>query len=90
MNMSEDSEIILVETVSMFRMRYAVRVPKGKAVYALDSVVMNEIPNELSQKHLDEIIVSHRTVSEEEIREIFEEDNENCINDASKYIYDLT
>lgn len=67
-------EWVLVETVSMFRMRYMVQVPDGKKDYALDTVVCNEA-KEFSQEHLDEIIVSHRVVSEEEAIEIFDFDN---------------
>jgi len=73
----EDTEWVLVETVSMFRMRYMVEVPKGKSEHALDTVVCHEA-KEFSQQHLDEVIVSHRVVSEEEALEIFDQDNDYC------------
>lgn len=73
----EDTEWVLVETVSMFRMRYMVEVPTGKSEHALDTVVCHEA-KEFSQQHLDEVIVSHRVVSEEEALEIFDQDNDYC------------
>lgn len=89
-----ETEIVLVETVSMFRMRYAVRVPVGKAAWALDSVVMNEIERELGQKHLDETIVSHRVISAAETAELFFEDNDYLRNSPGveplDYVYDTT
>lgn len=69
-----EKEWVLVETVSMFRMRYMVEVPKGKSEYALDTVTCQEAV-EFSQKHLDEVIVSHRTVTEEEALAVFDIDN---------------
>ena len=50
---------VMVECVSMFRMRYMVEVPEEHPEYALDTVVMHEA-KEFSQEHLDEVIVSHR------------------------------
>lgn len=73
--MSKDTEWILVETVSMFRMRYMVEVPTDKSEYALDTVVMNEA-TEFSQKHLDETIVTHRVVSKKEALELCDHDND--------------
>lgn len=74
---SQDTEWVMVETVSMFRVRYMVEVPKGKSEYALDTVVCNEA-KEFSQQHLDETIVSHRVVTEDEALEIFDVDNSYC------------
>lgn len=34
-----ETELVMVETVSMFRMRYVVEVPKGKKEWAGDTVV---------------------------------------------------
>ena len=70
-------EWVLVETVDSFRMRYVVQVPKGKTEYALDDVVMHR-PKEFSQKHLDEIIVSHRVISQDEGLKLCDEDNAYC------------
>ena len=69
-----EKELVLVECVSTFRMRYVVEVPKGKKEWAMDTVVMNEA-EELSQEHLGEQIVSHRVIDEAEYMRIFNEDN---------------
>jgi hypothetical protein len=66
--------LFLVETISVFRMRYVVQ---GKsAEHAEDSVVMNDIKDDMSQKHLDETIVSTRQIDEKEYLRIFDEDND--------------
>ena len=70
----EEKELVLVECISTFRMRYVVEVPKGKSEWALDTVVCNEA-EELSQEHLGEQIVSHRVIDEVEYVRIFDEDN---------------
>jgi len=75
--MSEKKEWVLVETVSQFRMRYMIEVPKDKKEWALDTVVMNEA-KEFSQVHLGETIVSHRVVSKKEALAICDEDNNYC------------
>lgn len=73
--------LVLVEAVSMFRMRYVVEVPEGKKEWALDTVTLQEA-KEFSQDHLDEIITSHRVVTEEEAIKIFKEDHP-YLNDIS-------
>jgi len=70
-----DKEWVLVETVETFRMRFMVQVPKGKADWALDTVVMEEA-KEFSQKFLGNQIISHRVVTEEEAIEICDQDND--------------
>ena len=74
---SEETEWVLVDAVSMFRIRYLVQVPKGYSDYALDSVVAKEA-KEFSQEHLDETIISHRVVTEEEALVICDVDNAYC------------
>jgi hypothetical protein len=71
------TELVLVECVSTFRMRYMVEVPKGKADWALDTVTMNEA-HEFSQEHLGEQIVSHRVMSEDEAIALCDVDNHYC------------
>lgn len=68
-------ELVLVECISTFRMRYVVEVPEGKKDWACDSVVMQEV-EEMSQHHIGEDIVSHRVISEDEFLRIFDEDND--------------
>ena len=71
------TEWVLVETVSQFRERYMVEVPKGKELWALDTVTLNEA-KEFSQEHLGETIVSHRVVSIEEALVLCDKDNDYC------------
>jgi hypothetical protein len=73
----EETEWVLVETISQFRERYMVEVPKGKAEWALDTVTLNEA-QEFSQEHLGEVIVSHRVVSFDEALEMCDKDNHYC------------
>jgi hypothetical protein len=70
----KETEYVLVDCVSTFRMRYLVEVPKGKAEWALDTVTMQEA-KEFSQEYLGEQIVSHRVVSKEEALAISDVDN---------------
>ena len=70
-----ETEWVLVETISQFRERYVVEVPKGKSEYALDTVTMDEA-KEFSQKHLGETIFSSRIISEKDALDLFDEDND--------------
>lgn len=69
------SKWVMVECVSMFRMRYMVEAPDDHPEYALDTVTMNEA-KEFSQEHLDEIITSHRVVTLDEALQICDQDND--------------
>jgi len=68
-----EENLYLVETVSIFRHRYAVRARSLEHAY--DSVTMNEA-TELSQQHIDENIVSGRKITQEEYLKIFDQDND--------------
>lgn len=70
-----ETELVMVECVSTFRMRYVVEVPKGKKEWALDTVTVNEA-EEFSQEHLGEQIFSHRVIDKEEYLRVFNEDND--------------
>ena len=72
-----ETELVLVECVSTFRMRYLVEVPKGKTEWALDTVSMDEA-HEFSQEHVGEQIMSHRVISEDEAIAISDKDNYYC------------
>lgn len=79
--MSTETQLVLVECVSTFRVRYMVEVPVGtddqgndKSLWALDTVTMNEA-QEFSQEYLGEQIVSHRVVSKEEALALCDIDN---------------
>lgn len=63
----------LVETISIFRMRYVIDTDNDD--WAADTVTMEEA-KEFSQKHIDEVITSIRTVDESEVLRLFDEDNE--------------
>lgn len=70
----------LVETISMFRMRYVVEAEC--ADHARDEVTMNNDGSlhEFSQCHLDEIITSTREINREEYLRLFDEDNDYLQN----------
>jgi hypothetical protein len=67
---------VMVEAVSMFRMRYMVKNTNPEhPEWALDTVVMNEA-KEFSQQFLDETIVSHRVISQAEALLMCDLDND--------------
>ena len=65
----------LVETISMFRMRYVIEAENASD--AKDEVTMNvgELA-EFSQHHVDEVIISSREIDDAEYLHQFDEDNE--------------
>lgn len=73
--MSKETEWVLVECVSTFKIKYIVEVPKDKSEWALDTVVMQEA-KEFSQEHIDESIFSHRVVSKKEALALCDIDND--------------
>lgn len=67
----------LVETISMFRMRYVIEALEE--THACDEVVMNNADGflrEFSQLHLDEIITSSREIDDAEYLRLFDRDND--------------
>ncbi len=66
----------LVETVSIFRMRYVVEA--NNASDAKDEVTMNNDGqlHEFSQLHIDEMITSTREIDRAEYLRLFDEDND--------------
>jgi hypothetical protein len=69
-----ETEWVLVECVTSYRMRYMVEVPVGKSDWALDTVALNEA-TEFSQEHIGEQIVSHRVISQHAALELCDKDN---------------
>lgn len=69
-----ETELVLVDAIHTFRMRYLVEVPKGKSEYALDTVTCQEA-KEFSQEFLGETICSHRVVTKEEALALCDADN---------------
>ena len=61
----------LVETISMFRIRYVIDCESAE--HAKDVVSFNEA-DEFGQKHIDENIIGCREVTDAEIPELFFED----------------
>lgn len=80
-----ETEVILVEAIQQTRMRYLVNVPKGKAEYALDTVVCQDA-DEFSQEDMGEVIFSHRVINEQEILDLFKTDRPyyHTMTDAEK------
>lgn len=60
-----DKVWVMVDTISVHRMRYVVQAPADHPEYALDTVTMDQA-REFSQEYLGETIVSHRVVTEKE------------------------
>ena len=72
-----EKKLYLVETVSMFRMRYVVEAREEG--HAMDEVVCemgNHEFQEFSQKHVDEVIVSSRELSATDYMNLFDTDND--------------
>lgn len=70
----------LVETISVFRMRYVVEA--NNASDAKDEVTMNNDGqlHEFSQLHIDEMITSTREIDRAEYLRMFDEDNDYLQN----------
>lgn len=81
------TKLVLVDTITQYRMRYLVEVPEGKEDWALDIVTMEEA-KDFSQLHLGETIVSHRTVSKKEALAQFRLDNSYLARWSDKQILD--
>jgi len=64
----------LVETVSIFRIRYVVEA--NDPTHAADEVVVDGSLHEFSQKHLNEIISSVREIDNAQYLLQFDEDND--------------
>ena len=73
----EEKQLVLVECIQQYRMRYVVEVPVGKLAWADDTVVMDEA-KEFSQLSLGETLISSRVVTKEEVLRLCDEDNDYC------------
>ena len=83
-----ETELVLVECIQTYRMRYVVEVPVGRAGWALDTVSCDEA-KEFSQLSLGETIVSHRVVSKDEVLKICDEDNDYCHSWTDEQKFDV-
>lgn len=79
----QEKELVLVECINQFRIRYLVEVPKGKQEWALDTVTMNEA-KEFSQEHLTETIISSRIISEQDALVLCKQDNDYMFNNLNR------
>lgn len=61
----------LIETVSMFRMRYVIECESEE--HAMDEVTMGM--DEFSQRHIAENIISTMEVTDEQIKKLFIDDH---------------
>ena len=70
-------KLYLVETVSMFRMRYVIEAKEEG--HALDEVTIHstggEEITEFAQKWIDEVVVSSQEISDKKYMKLFDEDN---------------
>ena len=72
-----EKKLYLVETLSMFRMRYVVEA--REETHAEDEVVCSigtDSFREFSQHHVDEVITSTRKISKEKYLKLFDKDND--------------
>ena len=76
----EATELVLVECIQSYRMRYVIEVPVGKKEWAEDTVTMQdyEVVKEFSQLSLGEQIISSRVVTEAEVLALCDTDNDYC------------
>ena len=71
-------KLVMVDCISQHRIRYVVEV-ENDINHALDEVVARDTDayfEEFSQKHLGEVIISHREITKEEYLKIFNIDND--------------
>lgn len=70
-------KLVLIEAISMHRMRYAVEVDDD-IDHVLDSHAAGKLydGNEMSQEYMGEFTISHREITEDEYMKIFDEDND--------------
>jgi hypothetical protein len=72
-----EKKLYLIETVSMFRMRYVVEAESEFVAEQNFSTNTNNVDyQELSQKHIGESITSARKIKKKEYLELFNKDNE--------------
>ena len=73
--LKQGSVWVLVEAIMSYRMRYMVEAPATNPEYAMDDVTMEDA-KEFSQLALQEVITSHRVVTEDEALTLCDIDND--------------
>lgn len=81
------TKFVLVETVSQYRMRYLVEVPKNSELIALD-VVTQDKAKEFSQKHIGESILSHRVIDRKKAVSLYRQDHSYLHNWTDEQCFD--
>lgn len=66
----------IVTTISTFRHRYAIPIREGESAYSLQDLVTCNAVEEFSQLHLGEQISDALEMSEDQMLELFDRDNE--------------
>jgi hypothetical protein len=74
-NLKEGSVWVLVEAIQSYRMRYMVEAPATNPEYAMDDVTMEDA-KEFSQLAIQEVITSHRVLTEDEAITLCDIDND--------------
>lgn len=80
------SKLVMVECISQFRQRYVIEVPDDhndgeypcSAIQWAEDTITSEEMTEFSQKWLGETIISSREVTQEEVLQICDVDNDYC------------
>lgn len=70
------TKLVLVDTVSSFRLRYVVEIPEDASEEIAHDFVLNGDPKELSQVHTKEEVVGSRVVTDKQYLKVFDSDNE--------------
>ena len=72
-----ETKLVLVDTVSSFRIRYVVEIPEDASEEIAHDFVLNSgNPSEFSQVHVKEEIVGSRVVTDKQYLKVFDSDNE--------------
>lgn len=95
--MSENKDYVVVTTISQFRHRYVMHkddlqklnpdAPVKLVEWACDAVVAEEV-EEFSQRFFGETIIDATTATEDEMLELFDQDNEHMRRWLSDYKID--
>jgi hypothetical protein len=72
-------EFVMVECIQSYRTRYVVEVPVGQKEWADDTVILDRA-KEFSQNDMGEMIISSRTITEAEVLQLCDEDNDYSRN----------
>lgn len=75
-------KLVMVETISSFRMRYLIEVDENSSDEKVKDFVKNQIEEgfpelkEFTQSHVGEIVIGQRDVSENELKNLAQEDGD--------------